>query len=79
MYFGVEYPPNGVAPACQRGDDVLTSNVGVNQHMFSIRDVTVDYVFRHRSCVVGDDREVINMLGAQATWRFDWNRRTQRY
>lgn len=71
VFFGLEYPTD-THPACKQGDDQLTSNIGINQHLVTFGRTRIDATYRHHSCVIGDDDRDSDTLGLNAVWRVEW-------
>lgn len=71
LYAGVESTMD-VSPMCDQSDidDRVTSNIGIRQHVYSWRDISLVGNYTHHSCAVGVDNEGYDALGLQFTWRF---------
>lgn len=63
-------------PGIEYADDRLTSNMGFGMNVFesNSKNVLVDVIYHHQSCVLGSDRNSYDGVGLQVKWVF-WNRK----
>lgn len=73
VYAGIDHTFKQSAQ-CQAGyqDDRLTSNMGFGLNLYQNlkRDVELDLIYHHQSCVLGRDRNSYDAIGIRGTWYF---------